>query len=86
MFSLRVRLGSYRKPLRLSDLGKDDWTYIWEGEAPAEPDHPHARQEPRPPVRPMMAPGMKQSLRFLYQAWGASAGFIPTMYRRFPRI
>ncbi len=49
---------SYRNPLRLSHLWNDDWTYIWEGEAPAELHYPHARQEPRPPVRAMLAPGM----------------------------
>jgi hypothetical protein len=27
---------SYRKALRLSHLWKDDWTYKWDGEVPAE--------------------------------------------------
>ena len=49
--------------MRPSHLRKDDWTYKWEGEAPAELHHSRARQEPRPPVRPMLAPGMRQPLQ-----------------------
>lgn len=46
-------------------LRNDDGTYTWEGEAPAELEHPHSRQERRPPVIPMRvrAPGMKQRQR-----------------------
>ena len=35
----------------------DGREHTWEGEAPAEPRHLHARQEPRPPVTPMIPPG-----------------------------
>ena len=51
--------GSDTNPSGVSHRREDDGTQTREGEAPAEREAGTARQEPRPPIIPMIAPGMR---------------------------